>query len=543
MPFVRGEVNDFLEEIIQKLEIAMEENKANNDVIITEELNFKLLEDPYNHDKSDEEENDNSDIQFDIETIQHEDSSSSSSSTQSKTEAPALGNKISDDSQEEQKEVRSETPDITTSNILIDKLTETKKVEASALGNEIVDNEANQDEQIVEEEVVSKSQDRMTSDILIETLVDNIVLSQPQPVTNDIIMLQSQSLCINDDYFYQELDEDQDENEVITQVNTTNNTNNQSQETDISTHSILHPIPESLSQHSSNSSHCYHTPPPSPIHRINEEFYMEMSQDITFQLTQENNDLNDTTNTSSQDQNAKQEKSVEIVDEDEEKAKLYHSQVEFLYNERKLIIEKEAEARAVLLAQKWQTEKVSLEAAINESFRDYGELLEKAHALRLLFEHEKTGWQSRMLQQARDEAMQYISDSGFTQNNRSGSGGYNSGKNYDYSDNSNQSYPQTPTNTQTDEPNPNHNPKHNTYTNPTDRIQTNSSMSLSQEITNEDFVNLPTYSSAISTAVTIPVARPFQAPAKRPATVASSSTTATKKHKVTDEGTGNVETD
>lgn len=76
--------------------------------------------------------------------------------------------------------------------------------------------------------------------------------------------------------------------------------------------------------------------------------------------------------------------------------------IESMWNARKYEIEVEAEKRASILSQKWIKEKKSIEAAIDESLKDYGELYEKAHALRLQFEHDKREWQAKITQMARN---------------------------------------------------------------------------------------------------------------------------------------------
>ena len=80
--------------------------------------------------------------------------------------------------------------------------------------------------------------------------------------------------------------------------------------------------------------------------------------------------------------------------------------MEDLWSTRKAMLEQQAEDRAKQCCLKWQKDKLSLQQVIDESLQDYIELYEKASALRMQFEHEKSAWKSTMLQMARDEAQQ-----------------------------------------------------------------------------------------------------------------------------------------
>lgn len=69
---------------------------------------------------------------------------------------------------------------------------------------------------------------------------------------------------------------------------------------------------------------------------------------------------------------------------------------ELLWNKRKQKVEVNAERRAKNTFLSWQRNGVSIEAAIDLALKDYGELYEQAHAVRLLFEAEKESWKQCM---------------------------------------------------------------------------------------------------------------------------------------------------
>jgi hypothetical protein len=93
-----------------------------------------------------------------------------------------------------------------------------------------------------------------------------------------------------------------------------------------------------------------------------------------------------------------------------------HAAFEKLWQTEKTAVEQRAEVRATVQFRQWQRDKVTLEAAIEASLRDYGELYEKviayctanlhftdtyyvllqAHALRLQFEAEKRQWATQV---------------------------------------------------------------------------------------------------------------------------------------------------
>jgi len=74
---------------------------------------------------------------------------------------------------------------------------------------------------------------------------------------------------------------------------------------------------------------------------------------------------------------------------------------EVLWLQRKLLVEAAAEAKARHLFRQRQKDQVSLEASIDSSLREYGEMHEQAHALRLQFEDEKHRWMAAVLENAR----------------------------------------------------------------------------------------------------------------------------------------------
>jgi len=65
-----------------------------------------------------------------------------------------------------------------------------------------------------------------------------------------------------------------------------------------------------------------------------------------------------------------------------------------LYAKRKTELEMQAESRAKLLSAKWTREGLSLTTIIDQSLREYIDMYETAHALRLQFEAEKLLWKS-----------------------------------------------------------------------------------------------------------------------------------------------------
>ena len=63
-----------------------------------------------------------------------------------------------------------------------------------------------------------------------------------------------------------------------------------------------------------------------------------------------------------------------------------------------MILEKRAENKAKVKFQEWQRDKLSLEEIIDNSLKEYVEIYEKAHALRLQFEAEKAMMTAKMHQ-------------------------------------------------------------------------------------------------------------------------------------------------
>jgi hypothetical protein len=75
-----------------------------------------------------------------------------------------------------------------------------------------------------------------------------------------------------------------------------------------------------------------------------------------------------------------------------------YDEYEKMWSKRKRELEKAAEKKAELTFAQWKREKYTLEQSIEESLRDYVELYEKAHALRLHFEEEKQKITSQLQQ-------------------------------------------------------------------------------------------------------------------------------------------------
>jgi hypothetical protein len=68
-----------------------------------------------------------------------------------------------------------------------------------------------------------------------------------------------------------------------------------------------------------------------------------------------------------------------------------------LWSKRKLALEKRAEEKAKTTFSQWQRDNKTLQDAIDGSLKEYVELYENAHALRLQFEAEKSKWMSRII--------------------------------------------------------------------------------------------------------------------------------------------------
>jgi len=79
---------------------------------------------------------------------------------------------------------------------------------------------------------------------------------------------------------------------------------------------------------------------------------------------------------------------------------LNESSAEFeeLWIKKKCDVEKCAEGRAKALFRQWQRDRTTLEQAIDASLKEYAEMYEKAHALRLMFEEEKSQWSRKIMQ-------------------------------------------------------------------------------------------------------------------------------------------------
>jgi hypothetical protein len=78
-----------------------------------------------------------------------------------------------------------------------------------------------------------------------------------------------------------------------------------------------------------------------------------------------------------------------------------HEDFQSLWLQRKQLVEAAAEAKARHLFRQRQRDQVSLEASIDSSLREYGDMHEQAHALRLQFEDEKHRWMTAVLETAR----------------------------------------------------------------------------------------------------------------------------------------------
>jgi hypothetical protein len=75
----------------------------------------------------------------------------------------------------------------------------------------------------------------------------------------------------------------------------------------------------------------------------------------------------------------------------------FHSEeYQKLWLERKSYLEKEAERKAKSTVKQWQREKLPLKKIIDDSLKEYIELYERAYALLLQFEFEKSEWTNKM---------------------------------------------------------------------------------------------------------------------------------------------------
>lgn len=149
---------------------------------------------------------------------------------------------------------------------------------------------------------------------------------------------------------------------------------------------------------------------PSPIRRINDEFY-ETAND-------ENSHLEIEPAWDESGNSLQEEAYVKERQEEEAEARKVADHVAALMNERKLVVEKESMERARVTAHKWRMEGASLSEAIDESLREYGDILERAHALRLMFEWEREGWSNWMAREVQNEVKLTIEKYGFDPNNR-----------------------------------------------------------------------------------------------------------------------------
>ena len=87
------------------------------------------------------------------------------------------------------------------------------------------------------------------------------------------------------------------------------------------------------------------------------------------------------------------------------------TEFEELWTKRKLDVEKSAEGKARAVFRQWQRDRVTLTQAIDESLREYADMYEKAHALRLMFEEEKSQWSRQvMMVHAEDTPYRYSGD-------------------------------------------------------------------------------------------------------------------------------------
>lgn len=81
-------------------------------------------------------------------------------------------------------------------------------------------------------------------------------------------------------------------------------------------------------------------------------------------------------------------------------------QFDKVYSKRKMELEMQAETRARTISARWAKEGLSLQTIIDTALKDYIELYENAHALRLQFEAEKEIWKKSAM-----ESMQKDPDS------------------------------------------------------------------------------------------------------------------------------------
>jgi hypothetical protein len=73
-----------------------------------------------------------------------------------------------------------------------------------------------------------------------------------------------------------------------------------------------------------------------------------------------------------------------------------HEEFQKLWIKKKESAEQAAEIKAKSRLQSWQLDKVSLEQAIDHALKDYSEMYERAHAIRLFFEKEKMLFQEEI---------------------------------------------------------------------------------------------------------------------------------------------------
>ena len=123
------------------------------------------------------------------------------------------------------------------------------------------------------------------------------------------------------------------------------------------------------------------------------------SQVVEDQIIQEDNPSNiviTPPNTSLKSSNEEQCSNMQEKDASQD-------EFESIWNKRKREVEISAETAANGVFRQWKRDRVTLEQAINSSLKEYSEMYEKAHALRLLFEEEKGKWAMQVAESYRKD--------------------------------------------------------------------------------------------------------------------------------------------
>ena len=136
--------------------------------------------------------------------------------------------------------------------------------------------------------------------------------------------------------------------------------------------------------------------PVSPHLECASQTILNVIQDQTIQEDNPSNIVITPPNTSLKSSNEEQCSNMQEKDASQD-------EFESIWNKRKREVEISAETAANGVFRQWKRDRVTLEQAINSSLKEYSEMYEKAHALRLLFEEEKGKWAMQVAESYRKD--------------------------------------------------------------------------------------------------------------------------------------------